>query len=145
LGRKKPNPFGIYDMHGNVWEWVEDHWQGNHEGASTDGSAWLTGDDHARRVLRGGSWNNNNNLRSANRNNNNGFRVVVGAQTQHCQNCRQGWWRACCLIPVRIPVKQVTASEDQAGPDRLVAVRRRSVRVTLEEGKGEYEVFPSPR
>ncbi|NDD64333.1 MAG: hypothetical protein EBZ36_10190, partial [Acidobacteria bacterium] len=91
------------------------------------------------RVLRGGSWNNNNNLRSANRNNNNpdnrnnniGFRVVVGAQTQHCQNCRQGWRRVCCLSLVRIPVKQVTASEYQAGPDGLVAVRRRSVRVVI--------------
>jgi formylglycine-generating enzyme required for sulfatase activity len=56
LGLKKLNPFGLYDMHGNVWEWVEDHWQGNHEGASTDGSACLTGDDRARRVLRGGAW-----------------------------------------------------------------------------------------
>ena len=43
-------------MHGNVWEWVEDHWQGNYEGASTDGSAWLTGGNIARWVLRGGEW-----------------------------------------------------------------------------------------
>jgi formylglycine-generating enzyme required for sulfatase activity/energy-coupling factor transporter ATP-binding protein EcfA2 len=88
--QKKPNPFGLYDMHGNVFEWVEDHWHDNYEGAPTDGSAWLTDDDNALRVLRGGSWFFNGALRSADRvnnvpddrNGNYGFRVVVGAQTQ---------------------------------------------------------------
>ena len=90
VGEKKPNPFGLHDMHGNVWEWVEDPWHKNYEGAPTDGSAWLTGGDKAYRVLRGGSWTYNVNLRSAVRDLNNpgfrnnglGFRVVVGAQTQ---------------------------------------------------------------
>ena len=90
VGQKKPNPFGLYDMHGNVWEWVEDHWHDNYEGAPTDGSAWLTGGNSALRVLRGGSWGNLNLSRSAirndvhpdNRYNDIGFRVVVGAQTQ---------------------------------------------------------------
>lgn len=49
-----PNSWGLYDMHGNVWEWCEDRWHGNHEGAPTDGSAWVEGDND--RVLRGGSW-----------------------------------------------------------------------------------------
>ena len=43
-------------MHGNVWEWVEDCWHANYEGAPTDGSAWTNGGDSAWRVLRGGSW-----------------------------------------------------------------------------------------
>ena len=45
-----------YDMHGNVWEWVEDVWHDNYKGAPDDGSAWSTGRDNNLRVLRGGSW-----------------------------------------------------------------------------------------
>ena len=51
------NGYGLHDMHGNVWEWVEDCWHGNYEWASSDGRAWMTGGDCDRRVLRGGSWN----------------------------------------------------------------------------------------
>ena len=50
------NAFGLSDMHGNVWEWCEDHWHDNYEGAPTDGSAWLSEDKAFDRVLRGGSW-----------------------------------------------------------------------------------------
>ena len=50
-----PNPWGLYQVHGNVYEWVEDCWNRNHIGAPSDGSAWITG-DCARRVMRGGSW-----------------------------------------------------------------------------------------
>jgi formylglycine-generating enzyme required for sulfatase activity len=50
------NAFGLSDMHGNVWEWCQDHWHENYEGAPTDGSAWLEGGDSSRRVRRGGSW-----------------------------------------------------------------------------------------
>jgi formylglycine-generating enzyme required for sulfatase activity len=50
------NTFGLSDMHGNVLEWCQDHWHSNYEGAPTDGSAWLTEDDQANRVFRGGSW-----------------------------------------------------------------------------------------
>jgi len=53
------NNFGLYDMHGNVWEWCQDHWHSNYEGAPTDGSAWLSNkEDSNRRLLRGGSWYN---------------------------------------------------------------------------------------
>ena len=50
-----PNPWGLYQVHGNVYEWVEDCWNPSYAGAPSDGSAWVTG-DCTRRVLRGGSW-----------------------------------------------------------------------------------------
>jgi formylglycine-generating enzyme required for sulfatase activity len=53
---KIANTFGLYDMHGNVWDWCLDHWHESYEGAPTDGSAWTTGGDDSLRVLRGGSW-----------------------------------------------------------------------------------------
>jgi formylglycine-generating enzyme required for sulfatase activity len=56
VGSFPPNAFGLYDMHGNVWEWCEDVWHSNYEGAPTDGSAWTEGNNQER-VLRGGSWN----------------------------------------------------------------------------------------
>ena len=58
VGSFKPNAFGLYDMHGNVWEWVEDSWHDNYDGAPTDGSAWLRRDDPSYPVVRGGSWRN---------------------------------------------------------------------------------------
>ncbi len=57
VGSYAPNPWGLHDMHGNAWEWVEDCWNENHEGSPTDGSA-LTEGDCSRRIVRGGSWNN---------------------------------------------------------------------------------------
>ena len=59
------NPWGLYQVHGNVWEWVEDCWNGNYNAAPSDGSAWIAGDCN-KRVLRGGSWHDNPwNVRSA--------------------------------------------------------------------------------
>ena len=55
VGSFQPNRFGVYDMLGNVFEWVEDCWNDSYEGAPTDGSAWLQG-DCGTRVLRGASW-----------------------------------------------------------------------------------------
>jgi formylglycine-generating enzyme required for sulfatase activity len=54
--RKRVNPWGLYDILGNVWEWTQDHWHDDYRGAPDDGSAWLSGDAGADRVLRGGSW-----------------------------------------------------------------------------------------
>lgn len=50
------NAFGLCDMHGNVYEWCQDYWHSNYEGAPVDGSAWVEGGDSDRRILRGGSW-----------------------------------------------------------------------------------------
>ena len=53
------NNFGLYDMHGNVWEWCQDNWHSNYEGAPIDGSAWLGIEKNTNtRLLRGGSWVN---------------------------------------------------------------------------------------
>jgi formylglycine-generating enzyme required for sulfatase activity len=62
VGSFKPNGFGLYDVHGNVWEWVEDVWHNSYEEAPTDGSAWLAGGDPKYRVVRGGSWHNDDTL-----------------------------------------------------------------------------------
>jgi formylglycine-generating enzyme required for sulfatase activity len=51
----KPNPWQLYQVHGNVSEWVEDCWNASYDAAPTDGSAWLSG-NCGRRILRGGSW-----------------------------------------------------------------------------------------
>jgi formylglycine-generating enzyme required for sulfatase activity len=72
VGTYPPNSFGLCDMHGNVWEWVEDCWNDSYKGAPDDGSAWTSG-DCGRRVLRGGSWDSGPGfLRSA-------YRVRLGA------------------------------------------------------------------
>ena len=84
VGSYVANPFGLYDTAGNVWEWTEDCWHENYNGASSDGSVWTTGVCSVR-VIRGGSWDlTPAYLRSANRGGNSptyrsgviGFRVA---------------------------------------------------------------------
>jgi formylglycine-generating enzyme required for sulfatase activity len=55
VGQKQPNKFGLYDMHGNVWEWCADMSPETYQGAPSDGSAWLDAGSR-KRILRGGSW-----------------------------------------------------------------------------------------
>ena len=85
VGQKQPNPWGLHDMLGNVWEWVADVWHGNYEGALEDGSVWGSADAGATRVVRGESWNGyprycrsacRNNFSAGYRNVNLGFRCA---------------------------------------------------------------------
>jgi formylglycine-generating enzyme required for sulfatase activity len=57
VGSYRPNKWGLFDMHGNAREWVEDIWQDNYNDLPVDGSANLSRGDASQRVLRGGSWN----------------------------------------------------------------------------------------
>lgn len=67
VGQYLPNAFGLYDMHGNVWEWVEDCWSPAYAGAPNDGSAYVT-EGCERRVARGGAFDRHpKSLRAANR------------------------------------------------------------------------------
>ena len=73
VGSFEANSFGLYNVHGNVWEWTQDCWNRSYDGAPDDGSAWESGEDRSAldggcssRVLRGGSWYDNpGNLRAA--------------------------------------------------------------------------------
>ncbi|MDE0201110.1 MAG: formylglycine-generating enzyme family protein [Rhodospirillaceae bacterium] len=85
VGQRKPNELGLFDMSGNVREWVQDCWHDSYAGAPNDGRAWEDG-DCVRRVIRGGSWYGKPSyVRSANRfwyatyfrNNNLGFRLAL--------------------------------------------------------------------
>ena len=80
-----PNQFGLYDMSGNVWEWVEDCWHENYARAPVDGSAWVSGGNCSSRILRGGSFNSfparvrsafRNGLGAALRTSSDGFRLA---------------------------------------------------------------------
>jgi Sulfatase-modifying factor enzyme 1 len=90
VGQFPPNAWGLYDMHGNVFEWVEDCWHGSYDGAPTNGQAWLEGNrgDCSSKVARGGSWKYYKNFaRAASRlgsspdyrSNEFGFRVVCSS------------------------------------------------------------------
>ncbi len=83
-GSFRPNRYGLYDVLGNAWEWVEDCWHESYRGAPSDGRAWTTG-NCVRRVLRGGSWYSKprylrsalrSRLETGNRHNYIGFRIA---------------------------------------------------------------------
>jgi len=68
VGLFPPNAFGLYDMHGNVWEWCQDDWHDDYSGAPNDGSTWINRKETTYKVMRGGSWHEPpQNCRSATR------------------------------------------------------------------------------
>jgi eukaryotic-like serine/threonine-protein kinase len=73
VGSFPANGFGLHDMHGNIWEWCEDKWHENYQGAPTNESAWINGNDNDYRLLRGGSW---------------------GSYPIHCPSAYRFWWSA---------------------------------------------------
>ena len=91
VGSFPPNPFGLYDMHGNVWEWCSDRWHDNYNGAPTDGSSWETGTSN-NRVLRGGCW----------------YHHAAHCCCAHrfCNSADYGW----CYVGFRVAVASVSAS-----------------------------------
>ena len=78
LFRSNNGVFGLHDLHGNVWEWVEDCYHENYEGSPTDGAGWTANSDCTHRVVRGGSWRSDpKSLRAAGRGwNTTGYRGI---------------------------------------------------------------------
>jgi uncharacterized protein (DUF433 family) len=88
VGMRRPNAFQIYDMIGNVWEWCEDVFHLNYDGAPADGSAWLTNDELGQKVKRGGSFTTRNFdfLRCA-------ARASGSSMTRDCRDGFSSRWR----------------------------------------------------
>jgi len=86
VGQKNPNPWALCDIHGNVWEWVQDTWHNNYNGAPEKGESWEGGESNNFRVFRGGAfydlsgqcWSSNRNRfhQSSFRNPRVGFRLA---------------------------------------------------------------------
>ena len=114
VGQKQPNELGLYDMSGNVTEWVEDCWHDSYTGAPADGQAWVSG-DCSKRVVRGGTWFYfPKTLRTASR-----ARLPTDVRVSS-----GGFRLARTLTPV-----EATASLDTRQADRADAERRRQVRL----------------
>ncbi len=80
VGAFLPNAWGLYDMHGNVYEWCEDKWHEDYQGAPTDGSPWLSG-EFPRRVSRGGAWGGSDSI----------CRAAARSMMASCSGCHLGF------------------------------------------------------
>ncbi len=136
----EPNAWGLHEMHGNVWEWVQDTWQDNYDGAPVDGSVWQTEATGARRVIRGGSWTSNaRECRSAYRN-----RI----EPDYCGN-DTGF--RCALVQAREPGKQEEerARSQQPGPrsesGRVAVGSSREARSLQVEADAGQQPDPQPQ
>ena len=106
VGSYRANAFGLYDVHGNAAEWVEDCWHGNYNGAPTDGSVWETGCQAAARLTRGGGYASSASLlRSADR-----FQLLSGS------DCRTD---AGFRVARTVPTPQIAAFQN----DNFILVR----------------------
>ncbi len=134
VGRYQPNAFGLYDTHGNVWEWVQDCWNTNYAGAPRDGQAWEAGDCN-QRIARGGSWYYAPDvLRSASReryatdfrNDKGGFRVARPMVPS--------------LEPQQTPPQPFTVIAEPRGARVRILNIEAPYRAGMALGPGEYEV-----
>ena len=130
VGSFPPNAFGLYDMHGNVWEWCKDDWHDSYNDAPKNGTAWISAS--TTKVVQSGSWNNNpRSCRSAyrlrfnadNRNNNIGLRVVCSS-ARALSIVRAGKWEfiGCTTNQESRPVlaMEVTLFKNKTRLDSLV-------------------------
>lgn len=110
VGQKQANAFGLYDMSGNIWEWVEDCYHTSYVGAPSDGSAWISECSGNRRVMRGGSWlNGPGSARPA-------YRIV----TPPADRVDAKGFRPARMLPT-VSTQQQQSEQESALPDRLEA------------------------
>lgn len=108
VGQKQANAFGLYDMSGNIWEWVEDCYHTSYVGAPTDGSAWISGCSGDSRVMRGGSWlNGPGSARPA-------YRIV----TPPADRVDAKGFRPARMLPT-VSTQRQQSEQESALPDRL--------------------------